>query len=76
MGFKEIFLNFNRPREGLDGRLFTSCTKTRQAELVEGTWDIRIERETELYISDTAEVGRVTGEMSIDDAVRFSGKKP
>lgn len=38
--------------------------------------EIRIKREAELYISDTAEVGRVTGEMSIDDAVRFSGKKP
>jgi DUF4097 and DUF4098 domain-containing protein YvlB len=38
--------------------------------------EIRLEREAELYISDTAEVGRVTGEMSMDDAVRFSGKKP
>jgi len=38
--------------------------------------EIRLEREVELYISDTAQVGRVTGEMSLDDAVRFSGKKP
>ncbi len=38
--------------------------------------DIRLEREVELYISDTAEVGRVTGEMSLDDAVRFSGNTP
>lgn len=38
--------------------------------------EIRLEREVELYISDTAEVGGVTGEMSMADAVRFSGKKP
>lgn len=38
---------------------------------VEGT--IRLEREVELFISETAEVGGVSGEMSMDDAVRFSG---
>ena len=38
--------------------------------------DIRLEREVELYISDTASVGGVTGEMSLSDAVRFSGARP
>lgn len=33
-------------------------------------------REIELFISDTAEVGGVSGEMSLDQAVRFSGKRP
>lgn len=37
---------------------------------------IDLEREVELYISDTAEVGGVTGEMSMDDAIRFSGERP
>ena len=37
---------------------------------------IRLEREVELYISESAEVGGVEGKMSMDDAVRFSGKKP
>ena len=37
---------------------------------------IRLEREVRLYISDSAEVGGVEGEMSMDDAVRFSGKRP
>ena len=37
---------------------------------------IKLERDVELLISDTAEVGGVTGEMSIDDAVRFSGDRP
>lgn len=41
---------------------------------VEGT--IRLEREVRLYISETAEVGGVTGKQSLDDAVRFSGKRP
>ena len=41
---------------------------------VEGV--IRLEREVKLYISDSAEVGGVEGEMSMDDAVRFSGKRP
>jgi DUF4097 and DUF4098 domain-containing protein YvlB len=38
--------------------------------------EIRLEREVELFISETAEVGGVSGVMSMDDAVRFSGKKP
>ena len=37
---------------------------------------IHVEREVELYISDSADVGGVTGEMSMDDAERFSGKRP
>lgn len=37
---------------------------------------IRLEREVKLYISDSAEVGGVEGEMTMDDAVRFSGKRP
>ncbi len=41
---------------------------------VEG--EIHVEREVELYISDSAEVGGVSGEMSMDDAERFSGKRP
>jgi len=38
--------------------------------------EIIVEREVELYISDTAEVGGVSGVMSMDQAVRFSGKQP
>jgi hypothetical protein len=38
--------------------------------------NIIAEREIELYISDTAEVGGVSGVMSMDQAVRFSGKSP
>lgn len=41
---------------------------------VEGV--IELEREVDLYISETADVGGVTGEMSMDDAVRFSGDSP
>jgi hypothetical protein len=37
---------------------------------------IVLEREVELFISESAEVGGVRGEMSIDDAVRFSGERP
>ena len=38
--------------------------------------EIIVEREVELYISDTAEVGGISGVMSMDQAVRFSGKRP
>ena len=38
--------------------------------------EIVLEREVELYISETAEVGGVSGKMSMDDAVRFSGNRP
>ena len=37
---------------------------------------IRLEREVDLFISESAEVGDVSGEMSLDDAVRFSGNRP
>ena len=42
--------------------------------VVEGKIDL--EREVELFISETAEVGSVEGVMSMDDAVRFSGDSP
>lgn len=38
--------------------------------------NIELEREVELFISESAEVGDVRGEMSMDDAVRFSGARP
>ena len=38
--------------------------------------EIIVERKVELYISDTAEVGGVSGIMSMDQAVRFSGDRP
>jgi hypothetical protein len=38
--------------------------------------NIIVEREVELYISDMAEVGGVSGVMSMDQAIRFSGKHP
>ena len=41
---------------------------------VEGV--ILLEREIKLYISETAEVGGVEGEMSMSDAVRFDGARP
>jgi hypothetical protein len=37
---------------------------------------IVLEREVELYISNSAEVGGVSGVMSLADAVRFSGNRP
>ena len=42
--------------------------------VVEGA--IVLEREVELFISETARVGGVEGVMSMDDAVRFSGEQP
>ncbi len=38
--------------------------------------NIVLEREVELYISDSAEVGGVSGVMSLEDARRFSGQRP
>jgi len=38
--------------------------------------NIVLKREVELYISDSAQVGGVSGKMSMDDAVRFSGDSP
>ena len=37
---------------------------------------IELEREVELYINETAQVGGVSGAMSMGDAVRFSGQRP
>jgi len=41
---------------------------------VEG--ELVLHREVELFISDTASVGGVSGEMGMEDAVRFSGTRP
>jgi hypothetical protein len=38
--------------------------------------EIVLKRKVELFISDSAEVGGVSGVMSMDDAVRFSGDRP
>jgi DUF4097 and DUF4098 domain-containing protein YvlB len=38
--------------------------------------DLILEREVELFISDSAKVGGVKGEMTLDDAIRFSGDRP
>lgn len=38
--------------------------------------EIRAEHEIELYISNSAEVAAVTGEASLEDAIRFSGRRP
>jgi predicted acyltransferase (DUF342 family) len=38
--------------------------------------NIELAREVELFISESAEVGGVSGEMSVGDAVRFSGSRP
>jgi len=56
-------------------------SKDRKPRIVIGTDStvegvIKLEREVELFISDTAKVGGVEGVMSIDDAVRFSGDRP
>ncbi|MGI9249476.1 MAG: hypothetical protein ACR2QI_10695 [Woeseiaceae bacterium] len=45
-----------------------------QNSRVEGK--IILEREVELFISDSAKVGGVEGKMSMEDAVRFSGERP
>jgi DUF4097 and DUF4098 domain-containing protein YvlB len=37
---------------------------------------IVLEREVELYISETADIGGVRGEMTLADAIRFSGESP
>lgn len=41
---------------------------------VEG--EIRLDRKVDLFISESAEVGGVSGEMTMDDAVRFAGDHP
>ncbi|MFQ5549357.1 MAG: hypothetical protein ACE5FV_13760 [Woeseia sp.] len=58
-----------------------SWKKSRKPKIIIGPGsriDGRIiaEREVALFISDTAEVGGVSGEMSMEQAVRFSGKRP
>ena len=55
--------------------------KTRKPRIVIGPGssvkgEIELEHEVELFISASAEVGGVTGVMSLDDAVRFSGDSP
>ena len=55
--------------------------KSRVPEIVIGPGskvhgNIHVEREVKLFISETAEVGGVTGVMSMDDAIRFSGERP
>lgn len=42
--------------------------------VVEG--QIKLEREVELYISESARVGGVSGAMSMDEAERFTGNRP
>ena len=56
-------------------------SKTRKPRIVIGPGSavegvIKLERKVELFISETAKVGGVEGEMSMDDAVRFSGDHP
>jgi len=58
-----------------------SGKKQREPEIVIGPGsrvhgNIHVERIVKLYISETAEVGGVTGEMSMSDAIRFSGDRP
>ncbi len=43
---------------------------------VEIVGDIILERKVELFVSESAKIGGVEGEMSMDDAERFSGDKP
>ena len=38
--------------------------------------EIHVEREVELFISESAQVGGVSREMEMDDAKRFSGERP
>ncbi|HSD70366.1 MAG TPA: hypothetical protein VLB07_12475 [Woeseiaceae bacterium] len=38
--------------------------------------EIRLERKVKLYLHETATVGGVSGEMTLADAVRFSGDRP
>ncbi len=60
---------------------FRSGGKSRKPKIVIGPGSrvegvLRLEREVDLYISESAQVGDVVGEMSLDDAVRFSGSRP
>ena len=56
-------------------------SKSRKPRIVVGPGSrvegrIILKREVELFISDSAEVGGVEGEMAMSDAVRFSGDRP
>jgi len=56
-------------------------SKRRMPEVIIGpgsevNGNIVLEREVKLFISETAKVGGVEGEMSMSDAVRFSGDHP
>ncbi|MGB5247139.1 MAG: hypothetical protein WBM54_02245 [Woeseia sp.] len=56
-------------------------TKSRKPRVVIGPGarvegEIHLDREVELYISDSAIVGGVSGKMTMDDAVRFGGARP
>lgn len=58
-----------------------SSRKRRVPEIIIGPGSrvlgtIRLEREVKLFISETADVGNVEGEMTLEDAVRFSGDRP
>ncbi len=58
-----------------------STSKSRKPRIVIGPGSrvegkIILKREVELYISDSAKVGGVEGKMTLDDAERFSGKRP
>ncbi len=60
---------------------FGKKSKSRMPRIVIGPGSsvkgmIELERKVDLFISETAEVGGVTGVMSLDDAVRFSGDSP
>lgn len=60
---------------------FGKKSKSRKPRIVIGPGsvvkgNIELEREVDLFISETADVGGVTGVMSLDDAVRFSGDSP
>lgn len=60
---------------------FNWVNKSRKPEIVIGPGSqvqgtIRLEREVKLYVSESAKVGGVSGEMSMADAIRFSGKHP
>lgn len=60
---------------------FNWVKKSRKPEIVIGPGSqvqgtIRLKREVKLYISESAKVGGVSGEMSLADAIRFSGEHP
>ena len=74
------FLHGNLTIEKPDG-WSSDKNKSRKPKIIIGPGSrvggkIVAEREVKLYISDTAEVGGVSGVMSMDQAVRFSGKRP